>query len=205
MKIIALFLGCFLTLSACDAACISQITSRITSDLASGITADVMEKIAPVPSDIVSEITADILTEIEKKEETISESASEEIHKHKKIIITSAADSNFVKIIDEKNSNEQPIIEEFSNLFNWENKTELPESLDEEYILSFYQEETLLYGESIDTPRDYQHIMTIYTFHDSPYVKTVIEIPNFVPEALLTKYYIMPAEIDEEFRLLITN
>lgn len=124
--------------------------------------------------------------------------------KQSKIELYSAQDNELFLTIDD-----QDTVNKLLNTDDWTISESISEDLIPEYIMLVYQEETLLYGQAPDEKRDYELILTLITYQNSSYIKEMISgtaVKNIIiPEDVLSFYYIVPDDIQEDLRELISE
>ena len=112
----------------------------------------------------------------------------EEAAKACKMEVLSAQDGSLLATVTD-----QEAIGALAELEEWKEAEKPPEGLSAQYRLFFYQEKTLLLGQDPDAEREYEPILRLTTYQDSPYVELVLSgelIKNIrLPESSLTFCY----------------
>lgn len=135
---------------------------------------------------------------------SVSNQNNEETKKKSRIEVHSAQNDAHLITIDDQNT-----INQILDTSDWEEVKQLPDDLEPNYTMLVYQEKTLLYGQDSDEERDYELIETLIVYQDSSYVQEIISsdvVHNMIiPEDVMTFYYVMPDESQNELNQMINN
>ena len=129
---------------------------------------------------------------------------NEDTKKKSRIEVHSAQNDAHLITIDDQNT-----INQILDTSDWKEVEQLPDDLEPNYTMLVYQEKTLLYGQDSDEERDYELIETLIVYQDSSYVQEIISsdvVHNMIiPENVMTFYYVMPDESQNELNQIINH